>query len=411
MRIMGTSCALAVLLVGRIGIAAPQDPDAGAADAKEDALGALDKEPGFEVGARLGAEWRLQDGAARPRNEFKVSAARLEIGWTQWKLVEASVSIEARHLVDGEGDFSILRDLFVRVQPLYWLGLRMGQFKKPFSRIELMGRGKLPLVDRGMANDYLTEHLMYGDRDIGAMLEGRLVKSIKLDYSIGVFNGMGENAAEISSAGTKDVAARLEAKPARWLSIGVNGSLKIIDEDDLPGFVDRDNFAAVDLEEYPAGYTDADFIREHGWMAGPRWMSGADFALKLGKFRAIAEGMFGEDWWFEKYPYAWSAALTVSYRIRLHHAWPLWLEPAARGEALSLLTDGGEWRTRMWQVAPGISLDIGKHVRLMIDGELTFTEGSESDIDGSRREGLWPNEWPGAFADSKRLLVQLVFSI
>jgi hypothetical protein len=90
---------------------------------------------------------------------------------------------------------------------------------------------------------------------------------------------------------------------------------------------------------------------------------------------------------------------------------PLWLEPAVRGEVLTILTSASEWRTRMWQVAPALNLHIGKHVRLMIDGEFVFAQGTEADLDGSRNDGLWPGEWPGAFSDSRRLMVQLVFEI
>ena len=80
-------------------------------------------------------------------------------------------------------------------------------------------------------------------------------------------------------------------------------------------------------------------------------------------------------------------------------------------ETLTLLTDSGEWRARMWSLVPGVNLHIGKHVRVMLNGEFVLTEGSESDIDGAPWENLWPNEWPGNWAESKRLLLQLAFSI
>jgi len=390
---------------------APAQAVANETEAREpdSALGALEQEPGLEIEGRLGALWRMQDAAEEPRNEFRISVARLELTWTQWQLVEASISLEGRHLLDGSRDFSILRDLYVRVQPLSWIGLRMGQFKKPFSRVELTSRRKRSLITKGMANDYAIEHLMYGDRDIGVMLEGRLVQAIKLDYAIGLFNGLGKNTAEIAFSGSKDLAARIDAKPAKWLSVGADVSLKLIDKGDLPAFVDEARYADVDPEEYPLGYTDADLIAEHEWMAGPAWMTGADVGLKIEKLRVAAEGMLGENWWFEKYPYLWSALLEVSYKIRLGEGVPLWLEPAVRGETMTILTSMSEWRVRLWQVAPAVNLHIGKHVRLMLDGEFVFAQGSEADVDGSRRDGLWPNEWPGALTDSKRLMLQLIF--
>jgi hypothetical protein len=398
----------------------PEATAAAAPRKKDRALGALEGEPGFEIGGRLGAMWTMRDSATKPLHEFRVTAARLELTWTQWKLVEASISVEASHLLDGDGDFSILRDLYVRIQPLTWLGVRMGQFKKPFSHNELRRWGKLPFVDRGIGNDYLIEHLMYGDRDIGLQLEGRLVESIKLDYAIGAFNGMGKNTAELALDGSKDFAARLEADAAKWISIGVNGSVKVIDKRDLPGFVDRDNYAYIDNpEDYPLGYTDDDFIRDYDWMAGAAWAGGADVGLDFGDLHIDLEGTFGENWWFEEFPYAWTGLLAASYKIKLKKGWPLWLEPALRGEVLTILTSGSEWHARQWQIAPAINLYIGKHVRLMIDGEFVFAEfankdNADFDQCGSgdiKCVGLWPDEWPGAFADSKRLMVQLLFGV
>jgi hypothetical protein len=395
----------------------------GSGDKEERALGALDKEPGFKIGARLYGMWMMRDEYLQPANEFRVNMARVSFEWTQWKLIEAVIDLDADQLIANAGDTALLRDMYVRVQPLKWLGAQMGQFKRPFSRIEIMSRRRLPVIDRGIANDYIVEHLMYGGRDIGLMLAGRLWDGIRLDYAVGVFNGMGMNTREIGLDGFKDVAARLDLKPAKWLSLGFSGSFKFIEDRDLEHFIDLDDIAAQDFEtldpnDYPE-YVDPDdpevtltgFKKEHEWMTGMSWMAGMDLSLKFGKFSIAADGMVGENWWFEKYPYVWATSLMVSYKKKLVKGWPLWIEPVVMGEVLTLLTDWSEWRNRMWQVAPGVNLHIGKYVRLMIDGEFTFVEGVESDIDGARWEKLWPNEWPGDWTDSKRLLVQLAFSI
>lgn len=375
-------------------------------------VGALEAEPGFKLKAQLSGLWMLRDEYLKPMNEFRVNRARLKLSWQQWKLIEAVVKVEAAQLFTGGGVGSILRDLFVKVQPLTWLGLKMGQFKKPFSRLELKALSKIPLVERGMSNEYFIEHLLYGDRDIGAMLEGRLIKDIKLDYAVGVFNGLGKNTKEIGLDGTKDVVARLEAEPVKWLDVGANATFKFIEKGDLPGFVNQNNFDKVEEDTYPLGYSAADFIDEYDWMTGMSWMTGVDAALKLKKWRVMGEGMFGENRWFEKYPYAWSAVLLVSYKHKLVTGVPLWIEPALKGEVLTFLNESLDgWRVRMWQITPGINLHIGRHVRFMVNGEFNLSEGKEADIDGSRRDGLWPNEFPGTWGDIKKLLVQIAFSI
>jgi hypothetical protein len=382
------------------------------ADREEKRVGALEQDPGFELEAHLAGLYMLSDEPLEPTNEFRVSRARLKLSWQQWKLIEAVLKVEAAQIFYGRGVSSLLRDLYVRVQPLSWIGLRVGQFKKPFSRLELTSWSKFRLIERGISNDYLIEHLLYGERDIGATLEGRLIKSIKLDYAIGVFNGMGKNTREIGLKGTKDVVARLEMEPTKGFELGVNGSLKFIEEEDLPGFVYQNNFSKVTEDAYPLGYSAIDFKDEYHWMTGMSWMTGIDACLKLKKLRIIAEGLLGENWWFEKYPYTWSATLLASYKFKLGKKVPIWLEPAVKGEVLTFLTEGmDEWRARLWQVTPGLNLHIGRHVRFMINGDFIFAEGSEADIDGSRRDGLWPNEFPGNFQDSKRLLLQLAFEV
>jgi len=378
---------------------------------EEKSLGALTEEPGFDVGARLYAMWMLRDELYQPTNEFRVNLARVKLGWTQWNLVEAVVKVDLDQFIQDAGDTVLLRDLYVRVQPWYWLSLKMGQFKKPFSRIELLSRRRFPLIRRGMANDYITEHLLYGDRDVGLMLEGRLWKRAKLDYAVGIFNGMGMNNQELGFDGHKDIAARLESRPVKWLSVGANVSLKLIETEDLPGFVNQDNFAYVEPREYPQGYTAIDFMAEHEWMTGTAWMAGVDGLVRVGKLQIVVEGTLGENWWFKKYPYVWSAVLMASYKYKLPTKWPLWVEPVVQGEVLTLMPSMDRWRNRMWRVMPGVNLHVGKYVRLMVDGEFLFAQGTESDIDGSRRDGLWPNEWPGAFDDSWRLMVQAAFSI
>ncbi len=375
-------------------------------------VGALKSEPGLRVRSQLAGLFQYQDNSLKPSNEFRISRARIELTWTQWKLISAKVKVEAKELFRGGSLSSILRDVYVRVQPLPEIGLRLGQFKKPFSKSALLSRNTLPFVKRGISNKYISNRLLYGGRDIGAMLEGRLWKEKKLDYKLGIFNGMGRNTTEIGLDGTKDLVARLEAEPVRWFDVGLSASFKFIEKADLPGFVNRNNFLEVEEEEYPFGYSDADFISEHEWMTGVSWMTSADVVFTPNKWRIVAEGMLGENWWFKKYPMIWSALMLVSYKHKLKKGVPLWIEPAIKGETYTFMTsDMKNWRVRLWQLTPAVNLHIGKHVRLMIDGEFVFAQGEESDIDGSRRSGLWPNEFSGDFSDSKRLLVQLAFGI
>lgn len=365
--------------------------------------GALRTEPGLEVGARLFLMWAMQVEDDEPLHDFSVNMARIKFTWSQWKLIEAVLKLDVDHLIEDAPRAAVARDVYVRVMPWSWLGLRIGQFKKPFSRLELMSRGRLPFVDRGVSNDWVVEELGYGDRDIGLQLEGRIWKKIKLDYMLGVFNGAGMNAREMDINGHKDFVLRLEARPKKWLSVGVNASLKFIEPGDLPRFIDP-----IDL---PDGYSLDDFKDDHAWMTGLAWMTGADALVRIGKVRILVENQFGESWWFRSADsrYSWAMVLQLSYKWRLFEDWEVYLEPVLRGEMLSLLPKAGQKSARLWQVVPGINLHLGDHVRLMIDGEFLITQGSEPDE--STNDGLWPGEWPGPWRNTSRLLIQVAFGI
>jgi hypothetical protein len=62
---------------------------------------------------------------------------------------------------------SILRDAFADLTPTSWLRLRVGQFKVPFSRQQLVPEVRQSFVERALATRAFTF-----DRDLGAMVEG-----------------------------------------------------------------------------------------------------------------------------------------------------------------------------------------------------------------------------------------------
>ena len=381
--------------------------------------GALKQDPGLKIGARLFVMWSLTSDKSDPIHEFEVNMARLKLTWSQWKLVEAVLKLDVDHLVMDASTAAILRDVYVRIQPFPWLGLRVGQFKKPFSKIELTSRRRLPFITRGKTNGWIAEDLAFGDRDIGLMLEGRIWEKIRLDYMIGVFNGAGMNVRELDLTARKDLVFRLETRPVKWLSFGANASLKFIEKEDLDLFSRgadltaeyHDDWVTLGLDTDFEEYARDRFRDEHSWMTGVAWMTGVDVLIRIQKMRILVENLFGESWWFrsEDYSYSWSLVLSLSYKWKIAREWKIWLEPALRGEMITLLPGPGRWSARMWQIVPGVNLHLGRHVRVMVHGDFVITEDDEPDE--STGDGLWPGEWPGPWRDTARLMVQLAFSI
>ena len=85
----------------------------------------------------------------------------------------------------------------VGLKDYYWdyafcdgLHLRVGQWKKPFSRQQIMSNVRLELVDRAP-----TDRAFGARRDVGLAFHSDYEEAPGFEWAIGVFNGAGENAA------------------------------------------------------------------------------------------------------------------------------------------------------------------------------------------------------------------------
>jgi phosphate-selective porin OprO/OprP len=87
----------------------------------------------------------------------------------------------------GEGAVN-LKDFFVDYAfSKNSVHLRVGQWKKPFSRQQINSSSKLALVDRP-----LTDKEFGAGRDIGIALHSNYGKTAGMEYTLGVFNGTGD---------------------------------------------------------------------------------------------------------------------------------------------------------------------------------------------------------------------------
>jgi len=300
----------------------------------------------LEIGGRLHAGWSLEHDAESDDygNEFAIKRAKVQLEWKPARWLAAVIELEASEAIEG----SLLRDAFVQVSPMRQLEVRVGQFKKPFSGLELLSPSKRRLINRGPGNSLIIEDLMYGDRDLGVQLSGRLVKSIKLDYAIGGFNGSGMNLGDPGLS--KDLAARLQMRPVKPLVIGANGSFKFFDDAEL-----------------------------QDGKPSRAWAAGLDAKLTFGGFRLYAEGLVGQNHiayleavegseiTADNPPKFVNALGVVSYKHDFDVSWGFAIEPAFKAEFLepsTVFVDDG-----VLAFTPGLNTYFGQYFRLMIDGE------------------------------------------
>jgi hypothetical protein len=118
-----------------------------------------------------------------------------------------------------------LRDAFLQARFSRAVRLRVGHFKRPFSRLATTSAADLPIRSRGLLDAELVEDGRWGDRALGAMLWGRLRRP-KLDWYLGVWN---PTWLPTTHQNGYDLMGRVVYEPWKWLSIGANGGRKSVD--------------------------------------------------------------------------------------------------------------------------------------------------------------------------------------
>lgn len=138
-------------------------------------------------------------------------------GWLSGK-IELDLAYSAR-----------LADAFVDVAFSEAVALRAGQFKRPFSRIELTSSTRTLTIERGVRirgledvgaipgeEYFLLDEGMYAGRDVGAEIHGA---AGGFGYAAGIFSGEGANRRE--ERGSKAYAARATYRPIAPLEVGM----------------------------------------------------------------------------------------------------------------------------------------------------------------------------------------------
>lgn len=113
---------------------------------------------------------------------FAIQRARLKLGGHVFsKNIEYKLQLDfgkgGMVLKDAYADFALVGDALM---------LRIGQYKKPFSRQQMTSSSKLELVDRA-----ITDGAFGAGRDIGLMFHNETDEE-PIEWAVGVFNGTGD---------------------------------------------------------------------------------------------------------------------------------------------------------------------------------------------------------------------------
>jgi hypothetical protein len=283
--------------------------------------------PPVTFGAQVYAAYKLSD--VEPIHSFEIRRARLslELDPVQWFCGQLEVDFSAG---------SPLKDAFGTLRLSRYFEVTAGQFKKPFSRIELMGARKLEFFRRGITNERIISDDGFGGRDLGVMVAGEVAM---LGYSLGVFNGNG-TAAEFDSG--KDFALRLTLEPVKFLELGVSGAMQYRNQPEME------------------------------WPRNDIWAAGVDARLRLKPVDVVLEALWAQGGTTARGPQRLGVVLYAVVDLKLTN--DIELRPVLKTELL----DDNLWKQNnlAFSMTAGANLRLWKMVRVMLQGELVLHEAA-----------------------------------
>ncbi len=262
-----TSMGLALCLgvaPGARGAGTPPHPAAG-----EEARPAVSPTSGYHRGFFV----RTGDGSAalrlngRVQGRFELDGAGRDVSHARFLLRRVRVTLKG-HVFEprlsyrlqvglGEGRVA-LKDAWVQYAlSERWARLRVGQFKRPFSREQLTSSGRQAFVDRAP-----TDKAFGAGRDLGIMLTSD-PKAGGMELSVGVFNGTGAEG---------ELSAAVRVDPATWVGRVQGAERSNVPDVFHPALVARVGYESPGLR----GYSEGD-LQGGGWRFGVAASGRVDF--------------------------------------------------------------------------------------------------------------------------------------
>jgi len=152
--------------------------------------------------------------------------------------------------------------------------VRAGNFKMPFSSIQLQSIWTLPMADRGLIDNVLVKRLQLAGRAVGTTCAIEASGGWRPRIDAGVFQGSDDAgnalAASASDGFGQDAVVRGSVKPTRGVELGVGGSVRA------------------------GGLIAAPFVVQHGY--ANEVDATIETTLGPGHLRMWLEGMIGTSW-------------------------------------------------------------------------------------------------------------------
>lgn len=283
------------------------------------------------------------------------------------KYVGFKTVVDFAELLDGKPD-NVLKQSYLSLRPIpRRLEFMVGQFKAPFSILELDPTSRFEFTDFGPSNELLGALGMAG-RDLGIqLLAAPLRKRKRLQLMLGAFQGHARDEHDFPAA---KLAARIEVKPIKSLRLGVDAVRHLRDVTFNRPFntSDKDLLPAPPDPLYPA---------QKRWGKGGAY--GIDARYKRKGLMIRGEAIYGDridiD---ERYGarHFWSAWGLCAYRFKVGR---VKLMPAIRAEWLD--ADAGHGKGLFRTLSASLTTIAWSRLRFVIDVTRTDVEAHTPVLD------------------------------
>jgi len=302
----------------------------------------------LDLGGRIFARAAMVKSDGGPADlEPSIASARLKADYKWQDVLHAEIEVELRSSAK-------LKNALVKVlageNDAMRADVRAGNFKLPFDAITLSSAWTLPMADRGMIDNVLSNREQVAGRRLGADVEAKTLGDRKLEVDAGVFDGTDDFSNPLSATWGNgyglDGALRAEAEATDGITIGV-------------------------AAEYRSGVLAPDII---SGKLSHRTAYDLDLTVERGGLRAWAEGFTGSTWLVNRavpgHKYSWFSCgrAIAAYRFGGRERGACFVEPYAMGGAID--PDSSYGSDLLSELAVGVSYGNWDVWRVQLEGEL-----------------------------------------
>jgi hypothetical protein len=276
-------------------------------------------------------------------SDLEAENARLELRWRPRTWLRSAVEFD---FADGN-----LKDVYVEVRPGR-LELRAGQFKTPFSPVELESRWDLPASERGLLSDVLGDTFGITGRRPGVQVHWDPKKGPGLAATASLQRSSSARGDRIGDEAFNNVSRDWEAMTGTarlaWTGkrLGVGGGFSLRSAEPVPS----------------EGYQRF-------------WTAGADLTWRIDRranLRVWTEAYAGSSWQdddaFDGVSATFLAArVLAAWGMRIHKGHSLYLEPYAMVALFD--PDASIRQDALHEVAGGVRLSGFDHLRLVVEAQ------------------------------------------